>query len=144
MHHMAAMPCMKSGMAMMTASMFFSSLSSILRKSVYLGALGYLVNICEADAESGSVMATKFWLTQPLMSSAARPPAPMVAMFNFSLGDLYPICFNEGVLPKPPAGTAGCQHPNPGVHRFLKKSWLHVFNQFDTPTAMLPIPPLLL
>jgi hypothetical protein len=40
--------------------------------------------------------------------------------------------------------TQLAHYPNPGVHRFLKKSWLHVFNQFDTPTAMLPIPPLLL
>ena len=91
---------------MITASMFFSSLSSILRKSLYLVALGYLLNMLEAETSSGSVKATKFWPVQPLMSSAARPPAPMVARFNFSLGDLYPICFNEGVLPKPPAGTA--------------------------------------
>jgi hypothetical protein len=40
------------------------------------------------------------------MSLEAFPPAPIEAMFSFSFGDLYPNAFNEGVLPKPPAGTA--------------------------------------
>ena len=34
------------------------------------------------------------------------PPAPMEAMLSFSLGDLYPIIFRDGVLPNPPDGTA--------------------------------------
>ena len=45
MHHMAAVACMKSGMATMTASMFLPSLSSILRKSLYFGTFSYCLNL---------------------------------------------------------------------------------------------------
>jgi hypothetical protein len=38
--------------------------------------------------------------------AAPWPPEPIAAKFNFSLGDLYPKAFNEGVLPKPAEGTA--------------------------------------
>ena len=46
---------------------------------------------------------------QPWMSLAALPPAPIEAIFSFSLGDLYPSAFREGVLPNPPAGTSAGQ-----------------------------------
>ncbi len=59
------MPCMWSGMAMMTASMFFCSLSSILRKSVYFTALSYRSNIWAALTASGSQSATIFSEEQP-------------------------------------------------------------------------------
>src|ERR1017187_4755801 len=106
MPHIAAVPCMKSGMAMITASMALSSLSSILRKSVYFAALPYLVKLPAARAESGSASATMFSDEHPSMSSAARPPAPIDAILSFSLGDLKPAALSDGVLPNPPAGTA--------------------------------------
>ena len=37
---------------------------------------------------------------------AAWPPAPMVAKFSFSLGDLYPMNLRLTVLPNPPIGIA--------------------------------------
>jgi hypothetical protein len=37
---------------------------------------------------------------------APCPPDPIAAKFSFSLGDLYPADFNDGVLPNPIAGTA--------------------------------------
>ena len=37
---------------------------------------------------------------------APWPPEQMAAKFSFSLGDLYPADFNDGVLPNPAAGRA--------------------------------------
>src|SRR5690349_12248271 len=106
MAHEAAVACMKSGMAMMTASMFLPSLSSIWRKSLYFGKLSYLANMRAAFFESTSHSATMFSDSQPVISLSALPPAPMEAMFSFSFGDLYPRNLREGVLPNPAAGTA--------------------------------------
>src|SRR5450759_1088128 len=98
---------MKSGVAMITASIFLPSLSSIFRKSVYFAAFSNRLNMAAARALSGSANATIFSVgAQPLMSSAARPPAPIEAILSFSLGDLKPAALSEGVLPNPPAGTA--------------------------------------
>src|ERR1700722_18675067 len=91
---------------MVTASIFLSSLSSIWRKSEYLGALGYFVKTAAARLESGSANATRFSPETAAISADARPPAPMQAVFNFSLGGLYPRNFREGTLPKPAAGIA--------------------------------------
>ena len=49
-------------------------------------------------------MATMFSLEQPAMSLAPFPPAPIAAIFSFSLGDLNPARLRDGVLPNPPAG----------------------------------------
>src|ERR1044071_3909614 len=43
---------------------------------------------------------------QPRISLAALPPAPMEAIFSFSLGDLYPSAFSDPELENPRAGTA--------------------------------------
>jgi hypothetical protein len=40
------------------------------------------------------------------MLEAPCPPEPIAAKFNFSFGDLYPMCFKEGTLPNPAAGIA--------------------------------------
>ena len=40
------------------------------------------------------------------MFDAPWPPEPIAAKFSFSLGDLYPADFSDGVLPNPIAGTA--------------------------------------
>jgi hypothetical protein len=87
---MAMVPCMKSGTAISTASMFFSSLSSIFRKSVYLGAFSKVRKFSAARAASGSHNATMFCCKREkaLMPAPACPPAPIEAMFSFSLGDL--------------------------------------------------------
>ena len=85
---MAAVACMKSGMATITASMLLACSSSILRKSLYFGALGYSLNLRAARSSSTSQSATMFSAEQPLMSLEALPPAPMEAIFSFSLGDL--------------------------------------------------------
>ncbi len=108
MHHMAAVPCMWSGIAMITASIFLASLSSIFRKSVYFGRFGYRLKTCSALNESTSHSATMFSpkRAHPEMSLAALPPAPMEAMFSFSFGDLKPKRFKEATLPNPPAGIA--------------------------------------
>src|SRR5262245_41848761 len=55
---------------------------------------------------SGSQSATMFSEAQPWMSDAARPPAPIAAMFSFSFGDLYPSAPSPGVLLQPPRGIA--------------------------------------
>src|ERR1039458_4245411 len=87
--HMAAVACMKSGMVTINASMPFS-LSSILRKSLYLGTFSYWLNLRAACFSSTSHSATMFSDAQLVRSLAAWPPAPIEAMFSFSLGDLYP------------------------------------------------------
>ena len=70
-------------------------------------------NGCTVDLKAGaatfastSTMATRFSPEHPARSSNARPAEPTQAIFSFSFGDLYPRAFNEGVLPKPPLGTA--------------------------------------
>ena len=88
MHHMAAVACMKSGMVTMTASILLACSSSILRKSLYFGTFSYSLNFRAACSSSTSQSATMFSLAQPLISLDALPPAPMDAIFNFSLGDL--------------------------------------------------------
>ena len=98
---------MKSGMVTMTASMLELSLSSILRKSLYFGGLGNSLWILADFLSSTSHNATMFSVgAQPRISLSAFPPAPIEAIFSFSLGDLYPAAFNEVVLPKPPLGIA--------------------------------------
>jgi len=58
--------------------------------------------------QSTSVSATTFSTpaSEATRSWNGRPPAPMPAIFSFSLGDLYPSAFSDWVLPKPPCGTA--------------------------------------
>src|ERR1035441_11010461 len=73
--HMAAVACMKSGMVTITASMPFS-LSSILRKSLYLGTFSYWLNLLAACFSSTSHSATMFSDAQLVRSLAALPPAP--------------------------------------------------------------------
>ena len=81
---------MKSGMATITASMFFVLLVEhvaevlVLRGFVELleyGCGALIVHIAERDDILGGGAADR-------ISLAALPPAPMEAMFSFSLGDL--------------------------------------------------------
>ena len=107
MHHMAAVACMRSGMATITASMFLPSLSSICRKSLYFGTLGKRLKMCVARRSSTSQSATMFSVGAAApMFEAACPPEPIDPKFSFSLGDLYPSDFRDAVLPNPTAGTA--------------------------------------
>src|SRR5260370_42194690 len=63
--------------------------------------------MADACLSSTSHSATIFSdAANPRMSLPALPPAPIEATFNFSLGDLYPSAFSEGVLPNPARGTA--------------------------------------
>ncbi len=109
--HIAGIACMWSGVAMITASMFLASLSSILRKSAYFGAFSYCLKVFSAERASGSASATMFSEAQPAMSTAPRPPAPMAAMFSFSFGDFQPSALSEGTLPNPAPGTAPARRP---------------------------------
>ena len=107
MHHMAAVACMWSGMATITASMFLPSLSSIWRKSLYFVAFSKRVKVVAARRSSTSHSATMFSVGAAAeIFDAPCPPEPIAAKFSFSLGDLYPADFNDGVLPNPIAGTA--------------------------------------
>ena len=89
MAHMAAVACMWSGMATITASMFLPSLSSICRKSLYLVALGKRLKVAAARRSSTSHSATMFSVGAAAeMLDAAWPPAPIDPKLSFSLGDL--------------------------------------------------------
>ena len=78
---------MWSGVPMTTASMFFPSLSSIWRKSLYFAALSHRWNPGSPRAQSTSASATMFSVSHWRRSPNGWPPAPMPAMFSFSLGD---------------------------------------------------------
>src|ERR1700690_2221854 len=106
MHHMAAVACMWSGVATITASMFLPSLSSIWRKSRYLAALGKALKDSAARRSSTSQSAAMF-----SVGAAARrlvapcPPEPIAAKLSFSFGDLYPADLSDAVAPSPKDGT---------------------------------------
>src|ERR1035437_414472 len=87
--------------------MFLPSLSSICRKSRNFGALSKRVNVPAARLSSTSQSATIFSVGAAAeIFDAPWPLEPIAAKFSFSLGDLYPADFNDGVLPNPIAGTA--------------------------------------
>ena len=87
--------------------MFLPSLSSIFRKSLYLGAFGKRSKVAAARRSSTSHSATMFSVgAAALTLDPPWPPEPMAATFSFSFGDLYPADFSDGVLPNPAAGTA--------------------------------------
>jgi hypothetical protein len=93
--------------ATITASMFLPSLSSIWRKSRNFGAFSKRWNVVAARRSSTSHSATMFSVGAAAERfEAPWPPEPMAAKFSFSLGDLYPADFNDGVLPNPAAGRA--------------------------------------
>jgi len=75
------------GVLTTTASSDFSC-SSILRKSRYRLAPGYLANEWAALLSSTSHKATMFSLVSPEMFSVARPPAPINPMLSFSFGEM--------------------------------------------------------
>src|SRR5881394_3965065 len=70
-----------------------------------------------ACLSSGSHNATMFSDEQPRMSLAALPPAPMDAIFSFSLGDLYPSARNDPDRPKPARGTVAAKLPKKKYRR---------------------------
>src|SRR3954469_21316990 len=103
MHHIAAVACMWSGMATITASTFLPSLSSICRKSLYFVAFGKRSKVWDERLSSPSQRATMFSVGAAApMLDAPGPPEPIEAKLSFSLGDLNPNDFSDGVLPNPP------------------------------------------
>src|ERR1035441_2432848 len=87
--------------------MFLPSLSSICRKSRYFVALSKRVKVLAARRSSTSHSATMFSVGAAAeILDAPWPPEPIAPKFSFSLGDLYPAAFSDGVLPNPNAGTA--------------------------------------
>ena len=79
---------MWSGVPITTASMLFPSLSSIWRKSLYFAALSHRWNPASPRTQSTSASATMFsGLALAQVAERPAPPAPMPAMFSFSLGD---------------------------------------------------------
>ena len=60
------------------------------------------MKVLAARRSSTSQSATMFSVGAAAADVAAPcPPEPMAAKFSFSLGDLYPAAFNDGVLPNP-------------------------------------------
>ena len=80
----AAVAWVWSGVETVTASMRLASFSSICRKSAYLAAFAWRLNMCAARPESMSQSATMFWLSQPSMSTCPLPPEPIAAMLSRS------------------------------------------------------------
>ena len=76
---------MKSGMPMVTASMFLPSLSNMTRKSLYFAALGKRARFPAARLSSTSHKATMFSVRAAASRSAPPwPPQPTAATFSFS------------------------------------------------------------
>ena len=81
----ATVACMKSGIPMVQASIFLPSLSSMTRKSLYLGCFAKRSKFVAARFSSTSQRATIFSVrAASTRSTPPWPPQPMAATFSLS------------------------------------------------------------
>src|ERR1041385_1783235 len=113
---MVAKACVCSAVLTTTASMSRAS-SKSLRKSTYFRACGYFCAALLRLVSETSQSATMFSLDTLCRFDAPRPPAPMMAMLSFSLGDLPRGNAGAPSRKAPPAREADPRNPRRVIWR---------------------------